>query len=286
MIEVSCPICNSSLYKKLYQKNKLWLVECRQCRLIYVNPRPKEEEIDSHYSKDYYYCPDKAPDDNTRYLDYNKPYVDGIGQKRFENVLQQIEDLTIKSELLDIGAATGYLVKTAQDRGWKSQGVEISKWATEYGQNKLNVKMFCGKLKDAKFKNNQFAVVTMFDVLEHLTDPLAELKDVNRVMKNKGILFIETINFDNFITKNIIGKNYSLVLPPWHLNYFSRRNLKQLLEKSGFRIIKQDIWTTSVGENIQGRAMYWEYLKIFLNPSYTMEDLPLNNAVKIYAQKK
>jgi len=147
------------------------------------------------------------------------------------------------------------------------------------------VKIFPGDIFGANFKNDSFEVVTMLDILEHLEDPVKELKEANRILKKGGVLYIETINFDNFITKNLISNNYKHMVPAYHLIYFGRRQLRQFLEKAKFKVLKEILTSTSVGDyEYEGLGMYWQYLKLILNPQKET-NFAFNDSIKIYAQK-
>lgn len=284
MIKISCPLCQRKDHKRLYQKDGFWIVECRECGLVFVNPRLTLSEIRHHYDKSYYQS--KDPNDRTRYFDYNYRYLKSHEKKRFKDVFDNLAKfLDKKGRLLDIGAATGFLVSEANKNGWQAEGVEISKWAASWARNNLKVKMHTGDVFAAKFKSESFEAVTMLDILEHLEDPIKELKEVHRILKKGGILYIETINFDHFITKHLVGKNYKHIVPAFHLIYFGRKQLREFLKKAGFKIVKEILTSTSVGDyEYKGLNMYWRYVKLLLNPE-GKTNFAFLDTIKIYAQK-
>ena len=284
MIKITCPLCRGKNHQQLYKKDGFWIVECLKCGLIFVNPRLEVTKIRRHYDKTYYQSKDSL--DKTRYFDYNFRYLKSHEKKRFRDLFENLEKfLPAKGRWLDVGAATGFLVLGAQKNGWQAEGVEISKWAAEYAQKKLKVKMFHGDLFEAKFKNNSFDAVTMLDILEHLEDPIKELKETHRILKKGGIIYIETINFDNFITKNLVRNNYKHMVPAYHLIYFGRPQLRQFLKKAKFQVLKEVVTSTSVGDyEYEGLGMYWQYLKILLNPQ-EKTNFAFNDVIKIYAEK-
>ncbi len=103
--------------------------------------------------------------------------------------------------------------------------------------------------------------------------------------KKGGVLYIETINFDHFITKNMIGKNYKHMVPAYHLIYFGRKQLREFLAKAGFKILKEGLTSSSVGDyEYEGAGMYWQYLKLLLNPE-GKTNFALNDTIKIFARK-
>lgn len=284
MIKIACPLCRGKNHQKLYQKDGFGIVECENCGLVFVNPRLSVTEIRNHYNKKYYQSND--PSDKTRYTDYNFRYLKSHEKKRFESIFKNLDQFAPKKgRFLDVGAATGFLVLEANKKGWQAEGVEISKWAADYAKKTLKVKMFQGDMFRAKFENESFDAVTMLDILEHLESPIKELKEVHRILKKGGVIYIETINFDHFITKHLIGRNYKHLVPAFHLIYFGRKQLRQFLEKSGFKILKEELTSSSVGDyEYEGIGMYWQYLKLLLNPE-GKTNFALNDTIKIFAQK-
>ena len=285
MIKIDCPLCRGKNHQKLYQKDSFWIVECRSCGLVFVNPRLAASEIRKHYDRKYYKSDN--PSDKTRYIDYNFRYLKSHEKKRFQDIFKYLEKfLPQKGRLLDLGAATGFLVQEANKRGWQAEGVEISKWAADYGKKNLKVKIFPGDLFEARFNKETFEAITMLDILEHLEDPSKVLEEAHRILKKGGVIYIETINFDNFITRYLIKNNYKHMVPAYHLIYFGRRQLGQFLKKAKLQVLKEVLTSTSVGDyEYEGIGMYWQYLKIILNPQ-GKTNFALNDAIKIYTRKK
>lgn len=284
MIKIACPLCRGKNHQKLYQKDGFWLVECQDCGLVFVNPRLTVSKLRKHYDKQYYKSDN--PSDKTRYTDYNYRYLKSHEKKRFQDVFKNLAKfLPKKGSLLDVGAATGFLVQEANKRGWQGEGVEISQWAALWARKNLKVKIFSGDLFEGGFDNQSFDAITLLDVLEHLENPIKELKEAYRILKKGGVIYIETINFDNFITRHVIGKNYKHMVPAYHLIYFGRRQIREFLRKANFKILKENLTSSSVGDyEYEGMRMYWQYCKLLLHPQ-EKTNFALNDVIKIYAKK-
>ncbi|MEK7142933.1 MAG: class I SAM-dependent methyltransferase [Patescibacteria group bacterium] len=288
MIKIDCPLCSGHSFQDRYHKDNMTVVECNNCGLIFTNPQPGQRELFKHYNKNYYFCPNKDPKDNSRYFDYNTRYLKGNERQRFTGIFEKLAKFKPQGgRLLDVGTASGFFIEEANKRGWQAEGVEVSKWAVEYGRKNLKVKIFQGELSQAKFKSNTFEVVTFLDVLEHFQNPLAELKEASRILKKNGLIYIETINFDNFITHYLIGKKYKYMVPKFHLFYFGRRQLRQLLDKADFKILNEQLTSSSVGDyEYEGLSMYWAYLKkIFTSFGQKETNFAFKDLIKIYGQK-
>ena len=92
------------------------------------------------------------------------------------------------------------MVELAQARGWDAWGVEPSTWASEQARGR-GLHVVTGTLSDAKVPENYFDVVTLWDVVEHLTDPAAELRNVHRVLKPGGVFAIHTIHIESMFAR-------------------------------------------------------------------------------------
>jgi len=263
------------------------VIKCESCGLIFTNPQLTQKDLTSHYDKNYYYSPQKDPKDNTRYFDYNARYLKGKEKKRFIEIFENLKKLGLRTgKLLDVGCACGFFIEEANKKGWQAEGVEISKWAALWGKKNLRVKIFNGELRQAKFRSADFDVVTFLDSFEHFRNPLIELKEAARILKKGGLVYVETINFDNPITRHLIGQKYVHMVPRLHLYYFGRKQIKNMLQKTGFQIMQMSLRSSSVGDyEYSGLGMYAKYLSLLLNPPKGYRNFALNDVINIYARK-
>ena len=142
-----------------------------------------------------------------------------------------------KGKILDIGCAAGYFLTLARDRGWEPYGIEISDFHLKKARENLGRKQIIGvPLKMASFPPNSFDVITMWDVLDHLTDPLGELKEIGKILKKKGLLIMRVRNMAYHILMNRLFKKNLLGIiqnpTTFHLFGFNNKNMKVLLEKA------------------------------------------------------
>ncbi|MEM3101687.1 MAG: class I SAM-dependent methyltransferase [Candidatus Nitrosotenuis sp.] len=225
--EIVCPICNSKNNKFYCSKNSYNLFECLNCDLVFVYPVPGN--LGDIYGKEYFR--NIKQKGNFGYVDYeqDKKSMRGV----FELYLQKLEKITAERKIFDVGAATGYFLDIAKERGWQTSGSEISVYAAEVAKKKGH-KIFTGSLKKMKTEE-KYDSVTMWDVLEHLDNPKEYLRAVNRILKKGGVVAINTIDKHSLWAK-LWGKNWHLIVPPEHLYYYSRKNLSMLLTDCGFGI--------------------------------------------------
>lgn len=194
------------------------IVKCRRCGLMYVNPRVKKECVLAAYSD--------AVDE--MYVSQEE------GRKQtFSRAFRLIERYAHSpGKILDIGAAGGFFLQVAKEKGWEPYGVEPSRWMAEWGNKRFNVNIRPGVLQAAAFPDNFFDVVTMWDVLEHTPDPLAELKESRRVLKNGGIIIVNFPDVGSWPAK-IAGNHWWFFLSG-HLYYFTTDTIGSMLIKAGF----------------------------------------------------
>lgn len=136
--------------------------------------------------------------------------------------------------LLDVGAFTGVFVDAARRAGWDAVGLEPSAWAVEVAR-KRGTPMIPGTLADARPPDASFDAVTLWDVIEHVPDPLGELRHAAAVLKPGGLLVVHTMDCESFFAR-LMGRRW-----PWlmemHIVYFSKRTLRAMAERAGFEVL-------------------------------------------------
>lgn len=254
---ISCKVCGSDKPKYLGIRGNLEytgasllisgeehivtnVVQCRKCGFVYTNPFILESNHKGYAEPDEYL-----------------PSADGVDPRElFNRTISLIERYIVKrGALLDIGCGKGEFLSLAKDKGWHVYGIEPSEKLANYAVVKygLDVKD-CAE--NARFQDSFFDVVTLNMVLEHLDEPKAVLKEVNRVLKDNGLLFIEVPNTDGLMLKlasiyfKLKRKNWSPLLSPLHHPFhsygYNMLSLKYLLKSAGFKIKKFIVTDTSL----------------------------------------
>ena len=117
--------------------------------------------------------------------------------------------------MLDIGCASGYFLDIAQKNGWQIDGIELSQDLAKQAEALLNIQIYSLTLEEVNFASNYFDVVSMFDVLEHLSDPAKTLEEISRIMKPGGILVVNFPAIDSIFAKILVNSKtvyYSLTM--------------------------------------------------------------------------
>ena len=239
MESVNCNLCNSSNAVPVYDLPDLLLergevrtvlLKCCQCGLIYQSPRPTLEEIGVHYPPEYEsYNPEPDRKRTSWLLDKAIQY--GI-HKRSRFVTQSKTHGT----LLDVGCSTGVFLRGMQRlAGWQLYGVEISKHAAQIARDQYGLDVYNGTLEQAGFPAEHFDAVTLWDVLEHLHDPQASLKEIYRILKPEGVLVLRVPNGGSWDAK-LFGKYWAGLDAPRHLYVFNQETLEKMLAAAGFKL--------------------------------------------------
>jgi SAM-dependent methyltransferase len=151
----------------------------------------------------------------------------------FQNVLGALGPVEGRS-LLDVGAYCGYFLDVARQGGFAAEGLELSKWAADRARG-LGFEVHGEPLAQRAASGRRYDAVTMWDVIEHVADPRAELQNAYRLLEPGGELYLSTIDVGSRFARGM-GRRW-----PWlmemHLYYFDRSTITRLLEEVGFRDI-------------------------------------------------
>lgn len=230
LIKHTCLICGSKKTSEYWAMRGYKLVRCTNCSFVW-DFFPSENVL-AQYDKSYF----QNQDPKGGYANYYEGMR--INKKTFTDRLNKIENkIGGKKKLLDVGCALGDCLMTAKEEGWKDiNGVEVSKFAYEFAKNRgLNIKNTT--LDKAGFKPNFFDVIAYQDVIEHVKDPLFELKLSQKYLKKNGYIFL--------VTPDVGGLWHKLLKSLWyhykpgeHIAYFSQQSLRLALEKTGYKDIE------------------------------------------------
>jgi SAM-dependent methyltransferase len=149
------------------------MVRCLSCGLVYLNPRLNESGLNEFYET--YFGKPRNPDYNIEQVN-SSPHLADL-------FLEKMEIRCHRGSLLDVGCGRGAFLQRARSKGWNVFGVEFSETAA-WDARRSGLDVFTGDLSEAKFPSCYFDVVTLFNVIEHLRDPLCNVKEVHRILKD------------------------------------------------------------------------------------------------------
>ena len=205
------------------------IVRCTSCGLVVLRPDAEQ----------------------ANYEDAEDPYYVEQAEERIENAGRLLDLVPRGGRLLEIGAACGFLLLAARERGFTVAGVEMSAWASEYARDRYGLDVRTGRLEDLALPSDSYDVVVMADTIEHLTDPRRTLREVRRVLATGGRLLLLTPDIGS-LTARIAGTRWWGLLDD-HYFYFSRGTLARLLESEGFAVER------TVAQGREFRLAHWVF---------------------------
>ena len=275
---IDCPICGSRKYQIIreatYSENLNrqelldvyksssdtelidQLVKCSGCELVYLNPRIQSKLILESYIEAI----------DPRFASQN-PFRISTFSKFFELWSKRTKiQPSIQKKVLDIGCAAGAFPKAAHDLGFSVIGIEPSKYLCEHGKAKYGLDLRQGVLHEQNFIEEEFNIVSMFDVIEHLDQPGVVLEEIKRILHQDGHLIINYPEFDSWPRK-LMGKKWPFFLSV-HLFYFTPKSISNILEKHGFKVIRMEPYyqTLELGYILERAGRIFSFFKWIEKP--------------------
>ncbi len=218
------------------KEGRFTIVECTNCGLFYLNPKPDSTEIDRYYPEDYISYPKAIEDESSKFRKLDRRY--GL-YKRCNEVIKRTGKA---GRILDVGCATGIFLYGMKQRGWETFGVEPSHHAAEFARKRFNLEVVEGYLEEANFESSYFDVVTLWDVLEHVPSPRETLKEISRILKPGGWLVLSLPNPDSW-ERSWFGKYWAGWDVPRHFHIFNQDTLTHYLQTADLKLVEISSFT-------------------------------------------
>jgi 2-polyprenyl-3-methyl-5-hydroxy-6-metoxy-1,4-benzoquinol methylase len=212
MVKRNCLICGKSpamLGPRYSQSN---LAKCRDCNLVFSSLIPSEDELHQHYSQ---YA--------------RNAEVSRLTTSVYDTWIQIWRGKGYRTHL-DFGCGSGDLVDYANRQGFDSVGTEIN---FEVSEKLVKRGIPIKSLDSILIQPETYDVITIIEVIEHVSDPKSILETLNQKLSKNGILFITSPNF-NSLNRYLLKNRWRALWYPDHINIFNKSSIKQILFKSGF----------------------------------------------------
>lgn len=241
-----CPVCSSAGPTLLFRKDGHDMVRCRDCGCVYVGEDPAGIDFDALYGEAYYTGGSDAV------------FADYVGQEAARRAHARRKLMLLRTlppriprsgRLLDVGCAAGFFLAEARAH-YAVQGVELSTWSSAYARDRLGLPVITGTLQQAQLPADHFDVITLWDVIEHVPDPVPLLGEAARVLKPGGRLVLSTGDWGSAYAQRK-GADWHLMTPPWHLTMFSRATLARAAQRAGLQVVG---WRS---EGVAGDGVLW-----------------------------
>lgn len=222
-----CPICGRTSAQEWLRgpdrlhgrREKYALLRCPACSLVWLSKPPKPAEMNLHYTDAYHKLISAAGENSPR---------------RWEDRLQLIKQYKQSGKMLDLGCSSGGFLGFFRGESWKLYGIEMSGDCARRAEARTGAQVFVGDIPDAPFPPESFDVITCFDVLEHLYEPLQVMAKVREWLKPGGIFYVQVPNIDSAEAR-VFGTYWHGLELPRHLFHYSPASLKFLGESVGLR---------------------------------------------------
>jgi SAM-dependent methyltransferase len=233
---VNCLVCNSQRYEKLFDAPSdpvaefgfFCVVKCKECGLVYTNPRPPQEQIGKYYGPAYY---------GPAHRRFIWPVEQLVALSRRRRI-RAIRRFKKTGRILDIGCGRGEMLVLMRRMGWEVYGTELTAEAAEEARRTAGPNIREGELTQLGFSPEFFDCVTLWYVFEHVYDPRATTAEIFRILKPGGLLVIAVQNYGGRQAR-FGGPGWFHLDVPRHTVHFDRATLEALLSKHNFRIIHE-----------------------------------------------
>jgi SAM-dependent methyltransferase len=263
----ACGLCGEAQdLETLYRKNGYPILRCRSCSLIYVDAALTEEDFERIYGVSFFKVGSK--------------YASEVRSPGAVNAAERVERLQQLPGVgldcwLDVGCATGDFLLAAGSLVKRTCGVEISAYASEAARRRGIETLWRGDFLEAQLPGSSFDLISMWDYIEHVQEPLANLQKAYELLRPGGYLALSTGDIGS-PTARLMGRMWHLMTPPKHLYFFNRSTLSGMLEAAGFR----ELAIQYFGKRVPADFMLWK-LASLAHPSLGEQALRLANRLKL-----
>ena len=232
-----CPVCQSDAITPFLECKDHFLsgetfsiVECGNCSFRFTNPRPEADQLGR-----YYQSPEYISHSNSRKGFFNRIYQ-AVRKYTLWQKYRLISDASSGKKILDIGCASGEFLRYMQMKGWETAGIEPDRATREKAVQQYKLKIF-DETELSIFPEAHFDVITLWHVLEHVSDLNARMQQLSRLLKASGTLIIAVPNAESLdaISYGPFWAGYDV---PRHLYHFTADTMKRLLDRYAFQLVR------------------------------------------------
>lgn len=285
---IPCPLCKGTAREVIFSKKGFDLVRCGSCNLAYLGKPPTTTDLQKLYSFEAGYQNDFANTSSTQVKFHTK--VARLS-------LAALQKYRTNGRLLDIGCSAGFFLKEAAAVGWEANGLEYSPDTAAVAARIPGLHIKTGTLDDANYEAKFFDVVTLWDVIEHVPDPVQMMQGVHRILQDDGLVAISTPNIDGLFPQLSyrIAKQLDYwphPEPPHHLLQFSGQTLGLLLARAGFEIVATETkcipltFSFDLKNLLRRSPKLWLYTAAFLPTAVLGPWLGAGDWLFVFAKKK
>ena len=232
----NCPICKTQIFDPFLtckdytvSQQNFTIVSCNNCNFKFTNPRPEDKNLG-----DYYKSEDYISHSNTSKGVISKLYKQ-VRNYTLKKKLKLITNYVSRGTILDYGCGTGMFLNACQKAGWKAFGMEPNEGARKIA-SEMGLNTFSDKERIQTYVGQQtFDIITLWHVLEHVTDLEQTLTFFKEKLSRNGILIIAVPNYTSY-DANHYKQFWAAYDVPRHLYHYEIKTIKKLLEPYSFTL--------------------------------------------------
>ena len=282
--KINCHLCKKSKNKIFANYKKYVLRECLNCGVIFSNLDLKKFLFSDFFkSNDVKFKDFKQ--EMIKTFNYRKK---NFGAERFKYIKKNIFPKNKNFTVLDYGCGSGYFLNVLKDNKIKCRGIDLDKNAVNFCKTK---KLDATTSNLTEEPNNKYDLITMFDSIEHLHDPIRELKNVSKKLKKKSFILAFTPNIHS-LSFELMGINHNMLAVFDHICFFNLKSLNYLCKKTGLKIKSIEFYGLDIKDYFQSldfknKINLNKTLNKFANLTQSIIDnQKLSNSMRIIFQKK
>ena len=223
MTYVACNLCGSNEYTVRFEQGVAQvnqIVNCKDCGLMYANPRTKEVDSVLIETYDPEFVLSAIVNQDSQRLE-----KEALQVKDYEKTRAFLDKhYPEKGKLIEVGSGLGYLLNFFKQDGWNVLGLEPNVGMCRYAESEFGIKILPTILEKAELEDRSADAVLMMHVIEHVSDPYSTLKEVYRILKPGGIFVMETPRYDTLMFK-LLGKRERSLSCDGHIYFFTTSTL-------------------------------------------------------------
>jgi SAM-dependent methyltransferase len=235
-----CIFCSAENYSEVaLRSDGLAIQECASCGLAFIDPRPSPSQLAAYYS-DGYFCGERDFFHGKNYCLARDQSVSAGEVTGYREIVANF-DLQGKT-VLDVGCASGALLCLLREHKTKEViGIDSAEYPVSFGIEHYGLDLRRATLEQAQLPSASFDLVTLIDLIEHVEDLHNFLREVRRVLKPAGNIFIIT---PNYLAYSFARNRWTCLYKDFeHLQYFGEQSLREVCGQIGWSLMK--CWTDS-----------------------------------------
>ena len=246
--QARCPVCTSARHRMVYRvqshhrrdlRSDIAIAKCAECGTAYLG------DAEHSFQEDLYAYYERFSGKTMEEL------VTPLTLASYHRVLRRLRKHCVLQSILDVGCGKGEFVWAALGRGYAIEGLELSAEAVAVARS-LGLPVRQQSLFACELDRRRWSAITMFEVLEHVDQPVAMINRATDLLESGGLLYLTTPNYNSFDRLGMGSKWH--VFHPEHITYFSTRGLARLIRGQEPRLQLVSVESNNVSPQLVGRA--------------------------------